>query len=148
ESALEFVQIAERLDYRDLIISMKASNTRVMLEAYRLLAARMDELGMDYPFHLGVTEAGDGEDARIKSAVGIGGLLQDGIGDTIRVSLTEDPVNEVPVGFALARRAGPHLPRTASSDASRVEPGASPYSFARRAARRVEQGGAATAMGG
>ncbi|MBX3467205.1 MAG: (E)-4-hydroxy-3-methylbut-2-enyl-diphosphate synthase, partial [Planctomycetes bacterium] len=152
ESALEFVKIAERLDYRDLIISMKASNTRVMLEAYRLLAARMDELGMDYPFHLGVTEAGDGEDARIKSAVGIGGLLQDGIGDTIRVSLTEDPVHEVPVGFDLARRAGPALPAPVLpapvTGCPAAEPGASPYSFQRRPARRVEQGGASTAMGG
>jgi (E)-4-hydroxy-3-methylbut-2-enyl-diphosphate synthase len=149
ESALEFVKICERLDYRELIISMKASNTRVMLEAYRLLAARMDELGMDYPFHLGVTEAGDGDDARIKSGAGIGGLLQDGIGDTIRVSLTEDPVNEVPVGFSLARRAGPRLATQAVSlDLPAAEPGASPYTFKRRAARRVEQGGAATAMGG
>ena len=82
---------------------MKASNPQVMIQAYRLLAARMDELGMDYPFHLGVTEAGDGEDGRIKSAIGTGALLDDGIGDTVRVSLTEDPVAEVPVCYALIK---------------------------------------------
>ncbi|MGE4146294.1 MAG: (E)-4-hydroxy-3-methylbut-2-enyl-diphosphate synthase, partial [Planctomycetota bacterium] len=84
ESALEFVRICEQHDYRELVLSMKASNTQVMVEAYRLLAARMAAEGMDYPFHLGVTEAGGGEDARIKSAIGIGGLLEDGIGDTLR----------------------------------------------------------------
>ena len=82
---------------------MKASNPKVMIQAYRLLAARMAALGMDYPFHLGVTEAGNGEDGRIKSAIGIGSLLDDGIGDTIRVSLTEEPEAEVPVAFALAK---------------------------------------------
>lgn len=97
ESALEFVRICEKHDYHSIILSMKASNPKVMIQAYRLLAARMDALGMDYPFHLGVTEAGDGEDGRIKSAVGIGSLLEDGIGDTIRVSLTEDSVHEIPV---------------------------------------------------
>ncbi|OGR87860.1 MAG: hypothetical protein A3J74_06290 [Elusimicrobia bacterium RIFCSPHIGHO2_02_FULL_57_9] len=103
ESALEFVRICENNDYHDIILSMKASNPKVMIAAYRLLAARMAELGMDYPFHLGVTEAGDGEDGRIKSAIGIGGLLEDGIGDTIRVSLTEDPEYEIPVCYALAK---------------------------------------------
>lgn len=102
ESALEFVRICESLGFRDVIVSMKASNPRVMLEAYRLLVRQMDEEGMDYPLHLGVTEAGDGEDARIKSAIGIGALLDEGIGDTIRVSLTEDPVEEVPVARAIA----------------------------------------------
>ncbi len=97
ESALEFARIAEKNDYRDLIFSMKASNPKVMIEAYRLLVARMNELRMDYPLHLGVTEAGDGEDGRIKSAIGIGSLLEDGLGDTIRVSLTEDPEFEIPV---------------------------------------------------
>ena len=101
ESALEFVRICEARDYRELILSMKASNPLVVLQAYRLLARRMDEQGMDYPIHLGVTEAGDGEDGRIKSAIGIGALLDDGIGDTIRVSLTEDPVKEIPVARAL-----------------------------------------------
>src|SRR5688572_19956120 len=102
ESSLEFVRICEKNDFRDIIISMKASNPKVMIEAYRLLAARMAELGMEYPFHLGVTEAGGGEDGRIKSAIGIGSLMADGIGDTIRVSLTEDAIHEVPVAQALA----------------------------------------------
>ena len=104
ESALEFVRICERLGYFDIIMSMKASNPKVMIAAYRLLAARMTAERMAYPFHLGVTEAGNGEDARIKSAVGIGGLLEDGIGDTIRVSLAEEPEAEVPVARALAHR--------------------------------------------
>lgn len=104
ESALEFVRICESYNYKDIIISMKASNPQVMIQAYRLLAARMYEFGMDYPFHLGVTEAGDGEDGRVKSAVGIGSLLEDGIGDTIRVSLTEDSIHEIPVAYALAKK--------------------------------------------
>jgi (E)-4-hydroxy-3-methylbut-2-enyl-diphosphate synthase len=104
ESALEFVRICEKYGYRDLVLSMKASNPLIMIQAYRLLAARMAELGMDYPFHLGVTEAGDGVDGRMKSAVGIGSLLEDGIGDTIRVSLTEDPVAEIPVAYALVKK--------------------------------------------
>jgi len=102
ESALEFLRICEKYGYFDVILSMKASNPKVMIAAYRLLAARMGELGMTYPFHLGVTEAGNGIDGRIKSAIGIGSLLADGIGDTIRVSLTEEPEEEVPVAFALA----------------------------------------------
>ncbi len=102
ESALEFVHICESYDYYDVILSMKASNPKVMIAAYRLLAARMGELGMTYPFHLGVTEAGNGIDGRIKSAIGIGSLLADGIGDTIRVSLTEEPEEEVPVAFQIA----------------------------------------------
>lgn len=97
ESALEFLRICEELNYNQVVLSMKASNTQVMIQAYRLLAARMNELNMTYPFHLGVTEAGAGEDGRIKSALGIGTLLEDGIGDTIRVSLTEDPWYEIPV---------------------------------------------------
>jgi len=103
ESALEFVRICETYGFHDIVLSMKASNPQVMIQAYRLLAARMDELSMDYPFHLGVTEAGDGEDGRIKSAIGTGALLDDGIGDTVRVSLTEDPVAEVPVCYALIK---------------------------------------------
>jgi len=102
ESALEFVRICERHGFQDIILSMKASNPQVMIQAYRLLAARMNELGMDYPFHLGVTEAGDGPEGRIKSAIGIGSLLADGIGDTIRVSLTEDPVAEIEPAYTLA----------------------------------------------
>ncbi len=104
ESALEFVRICEKNGYGDIILSMKASNPKVMIAAYRLLAARMAEEDMDYPFHLGVTEAGDGEDGRIKSAVGIGALLEDGIGDTLRVSLTEEPEFEIPVARKLAER--------------------------------------------
>lgn len=110
ESALEFVRICERYDYHDLVLSMKASNPLVMIQAYRLLAARMDEEGMDYPFHLGVTEAGDGEEGRVKSAIGIGSLLEDGIGDTIRVSLTEDAVHEIPAAQAIARPYEARLP--------------------------------------
>jgi (E)-4-hydroxy-3-methylbut-2-enyl-diphosphate synthase len=102
ESALEFVNVCRDLDYHDIILSMKASNPKVMIAAYRLLAARMNEVGMDYPFHLGVTEAGNAEDGRIKSAIGIGSLLADGIGDTIRVSLTEEPEEEIPVARAIA----------------------------------------------
>jgi (E)-4-hydroxy-3-methylbut-2-enyl-diphosphate synthase len=103
ESALEFARIARDLDYHDFIFSMKASNPKIMIAAYRLLVARLNELGPDwnYPLHLGVTEAGEGEDARIKSAIGIGSLLADGIGDTIRVSLTEDSPHEIPVAKAL-----------------------------------------------
>jgi (E)-4-hydroxy-3-methylbut-2-enyl-diphosphate synthase len=104
ESALEFVRICEELNYHDIILSMKASNTQVMVQAYRLLVNHMLKEGMNYPLHLGVTEAGDGEDGRIKSAVGIGALLEDGLGDTIRVSLTEEPENEAPVAIALAER--------------------------------------------
>ncbi len=95
ESALEFARICRKLDYHDFIFSMKASNPLVMVQAYRLLVAEMIKLGWDYPLHLGVTEAGNGEDGRVKSAVGIGTLLLDGIGDTIRVSLTEDPWFEI-----------------------------------------------------
>jgi (E)-4-hydroxy-3-methylbut-2-enyl-diphosphate synthase len=101
ESALEFVRICEGRGYRELILSMKSSNPVVVQQVYRLLAQRMAEEEMDYPFHLGVTEAGDGEDGRVKSALGIGALLDDGIGDTVRVSLTEDPVQEIPVAQAL-----------------------------------------------
>lgn len=95
QSAIEFTEVARRNDYHDIIYSMKSSNPLVMVQAYRLLAARMDALGWDYPLHLGVTEAGEGEDGRIKSAIGIGSLLLDGIGETIRVSLTEDPWLEI-----------------------------------------------------
>ncbi len=104
ESALEFVRICEDLNYYDIVLSMKASNTQVMVEAYRLLVNKMITSGRNYPIHLGVTEAGDGEDGRIKSALGIGTLLEDGIGDTIRVSLTEEPEKEIPVAIALAER--------------------------------------------
>ncbi len=104
ESALEFVRICEDLNYYSIVLSMKASNPQVMVQAYRLLIQKMEEEGMNYPIQLGVTEAGGGEDGRIKSAVGIGALLEDGIGDTIRVSLTEDPEYEAPVAISLANR--------------------------------------------
>ncbi|NNG26294.1 MAG: (E)-4-hydroxy-3-methylbut-2-enyl-diphosphate synthase, partial [Ignavibacteriaceae bacterium] len=104
ESALEFVRICEELDYHNIVLSMKASNTQVMVQAYRLLVNRMINEGMNYPLHLGVTEAGGGEDGRIKSALGIGTLLEDGLGDTVRVSLTEDPEYEVPVAISLVSR--------------------------------------------
>ena len=104
ESAMEFMRMCEDLNYYNLVISMKSSNPQVMVQAYRLLVTTMAKEGMNYPLHLGVTEAGDGEDGRIKSAVGIGTLLEDGLGDTIRVSLTEDPELEAPVAIALARR--------------------------------------------
>jgi len=105
ESALEFLRICEDLNYYDIVLSMKASNPQVMVQAYRLLVQKLDEENFQpYPLHLGVTEAGDGEDGRIKSSVGIGTLLEDGLGDTIRVSLTEEPEAEVPVAKALADR--------------------------------------------
>jgi len=104
ESALEFLRICEDENYHNIVLSMKASNPQVMVQAYRLLVQKMVQEGMNYPLHLGVTEAGDGEDGRIKSAVGIGALLEDGLGDTIRVSLTEEPEAEVPVAQELANR--------------------------------------------
>ena len=101
-SAMEFLRMCRELEFHDVVVSMKSSNTRVMVHAYRLLVEAMEREAMTYPLHLGVTEAGDGIEGRIKSAVGIGALLADGIGDTLRVSLTEDPENEVPVGKIIA----------------------------------------------
>ena len=155
ESALEFVRICETYGFRDIVLSMKASNPQVMIQAYRLLAARMDELGMDYPFHLGVTEAGDGEDGRIKSAIGTGALLDDGIGDTVRVSLTEDPVAEVPVCYALIKPYNDRLQQfpeplpepialrlsNGSENCLDVPEGRHPYDYARRPTHVVETGG-------
>ena len=103
ESAMEFLRICRDENFHEIILSMKASNTRVMVQAYRLLVAEMIKENMNYPLHLGVTEAGEAEDGRIKSAVGIGALLEDGIGDTIRVSLTEAPEDEMPVAFNLLK---------------------------------------------
>jgi (E)-4-hydroxy-3-methylbut-2-enyl-diphosphate synthase len=144
ESALEFVRICEARDYRELILSMKASNPLVVLQAYRLLARRMGEAGMDYPLHLGVTEAGDGEDGRIKSAVGIGALLDEGIGDTVRVSLTEDPVREIPVARALVdaynRRADAERGEPAWSPRTPVAEARDPFSFERRPSHEVTVG--------
>jgi (E)-4-hydroxy-3-methylbut-2-enyl-diphosphate synthase len=106
ESALEYVRICEAHDFKNLVISLKASRVPVMIQANRLAARRMAELGMDYPLHLGVTEAGDGEYARVKSTAGIGTLLAEGIGDTIRVSLAEDPINELPVCYDILQALG------------------------------------------
>jgi len=109
QSALEFLRILRKHDYHDIVLSMKSSNPIVMMQAYRLLVQRMDEEGMDYPLHLGVTEAGSGIEGRIKSAVGIGGLLVDGLGDTIRVSLTEPSENEIPAAQAILQAARARL---------------------------------------
>lgn len=151
ESALEFVRICQRYDYHEIILSMKASNPLVMIQAYRLLAARMDDEGMDYPFHLGVTEAGDGEEGRIKSAVGIGSLLEDGIGDTIRVSLTEDAVHEIPAALTIASPYNARLasPQTAvvvpvqlsTSSTPLLQETRNPYGYARRASDEIHLGG-------
>jgi len=144
ESALEFVRICESESYRDLVLSMKSSNPVVVQQVYRLLAERMAAESMDYPFHLGVTEAGDGEDGRIKSALGIGALLDEGIGDTIRVSLTEDPVLEIPVALALAARynarheAGDLDPVALRSPARESR---DPHHYERRGATAVDVGG-------
>ncbi len=149
ESALEFLDVCETESYYDVVFSMKASNTQVAIQAYRLLAQRLDARptppGGTYPFHVGITEAGDAEDGRIKSAIGIGALLEDGIGDTIRVSLTEHPVREVPVAEALAQRA---MLRWREDEArTRIEPGASftpdPYGHLRRQTRGVDRGSGA-----
>lgn len=113
ESAMEFLRICEAENYYNIVLSMKASNPKVMVQAYRLLVNKMIENNMNYPLHLGVTEAGEGEDGRIKSAVGIGTLLEDGLGDTVRVSLTEDPEFEAPVAMALVNR---YQNRQASKD--------------------------------
>lgn len=166
ESALEFVRICERYGFRDIVLSMKASNPKVMVQANRLLVARMAELGMDYPIHLGVTEAGNGEDGRIKSAVGIGTLLDDGIGDTVRVSLAEDPEHEIPVArrlvapynALLAAQAAGHPPAPAGTGELPWTPGGlapvqdrprerrGPLSYARRRTEVIDLGG--VALGG
>lgn len=129
ESAMEFIRICEKNDYRNLVISMKASNTLVMVQAYRLLVARMKENNMNYPLHLGVTEAGDGEDGRVKSAVGIGALLEDGLGDTIRVSLTENPEHEIPVARKLVEK---FQMIDSGSISERMELTYSPFAYKRR----------------
>src|SRR6195952_5586647 len=138
ESALEFARIARDLGYHDFVFSMKSSNPKVMVEAYRLLVARLAEEGPDwnYPIHLGVTEAGDGEDGRIKSAIGIGSLLSDGIGDTIRVSLTEDSVYEIPVAQALVRAVtagASHPPLPGRSEAASYDP----FTYRRRGSQKI-----------
>lgn len=142
ESALEFARIARELDYHDMVFSMKASNPKVMVEAYRLLVARLRELGPDwaYPVHLGVTEAGDGEDGRIKSAIGIGSLLCDGIGDTVRVSLTEDSVHEIPVARRLVELCARELEGSSAAEGW-VQASWDPFSYQRRGSHRVDVAG-------
>ncbi len=134
-SCMEFLRICRDAGFDRVVVSMKSSNVRVMVHAYRMLSEAMEKEGMAYPLHLGVTEAGDGEDGRVKSAVGIGALLADGIGDTIRVSLTEAPENEIPVARRIADyfsgRAG-HAPITEAGTAHY-----SPYEFRKRITRRV-----------
>ena len=141
ESAIEFADICRQNDFHNFVFSMKASNPKVMIEAYRLVVASMAEEGMNYPLHLGVTEAGDGEDARIKSAVGIGSLLMDGLGDTIRVSLTEDPVREIPVARELARRAEARWVNPEASQGREPDERLDPFVFERRDCERIDLGG-------
>ena len=137
ESAMEFMRICETLNYYNLVISMKSSNPQVMVQAYRLLVETMVAEGMNYPLHLGVTEAGDGEDGRIKSAVGIGTLLEDGLGDTVRVSLTEEPEAEAPVAIALVdryvERGKAHSPWSIVHGQKNLSPSShSPYEYKKR----------------
>ena len=141
ESALEFARIARDLNYHAFVFSMKASNPKIMIAAYRLLVARLNDLGTDwnYPLHLGVTEAGEGEDARIKSAIGIGSLLADGIGDTIRVSLTEDSPHEIPVAKALIE----NIQKTSNAQRStpNIQLSFDPFSYQRRATETIAVAG-------
>jgi (E)-4-hydroxy-3-methylbut-2-enyl-diphosphate synthase len=134
ESAMEFLRICRDHDFHEVVISMKASNALVMVQAYRLLVHTMMLEKMNYPLHLGVTEAGDGEDGRIKSAVGIGTLLEDGLGDTIRVSLTEEPEAEIPVARLLAER---YKQRHLAPAIRAVEPTVNPFEHSRRNSRSV-----------
>ena len=135
ESALEFLRICKSLDYHDVIISMKASNPQVMVQAYRLLINKMENEDMSYPLHLGVTEAGEGEDGRIKSAVGIGALLEDGIGDTVRVSLTEEPEFEIPVAKKLVDR---YINRLPHDEIQPIEQNpVNPFDYHKRPTREV-----------
>jgi (E)-4-hydroxy-3-methylbut-2-enyl-diphosphate synthase len=136
ESALEFLRICEDLKYYNIVLSMKASNPQVMIQAYRLLVRKLDEEGFQpYPLHLGVTEAGDGEDGRVKSAVGIGTLLEDGLGDTVRVSLTEEPEAEVPVCRELVDRYTNRAPHDAIREITTYP--IDPASYNRRVSREV-----------
>lgn len=138
ESAMEFLRIARSLDYHQIILSMKSSNPQVMVQAYRLLIQQMqNEFGESYPLHLGVTEAGDGEDGRIKSAIGIGTLLEDGIGDTIRVSLTEDPELEIPVCRDIVKRYNGQIVNSLSIPSVDKLP-YSPFEYKRRNTHAVE----------
>ncbi|MBR2126702.1 MAG: (E)-4-hydroxy-3-methylbut-2-enyl-diphosphate synthase [Akkermansia sp.] len=143
ESALEFARVARELDYHQLVFSMKSSNVKVMIQAYRLLVKRLAEEGADwnYPIHLGVTEAGEGEDARIKSATGIGSLLADGIGDTLRVSLTEDPVYEVAPGFELASGYQPGVEHPSAAPAELPAAPFDPFCYGKRMAELLTVNG-------
>ncbi len=143
ESALEFARIARDLEFHDFIFSMKASNPKVMIAAYRLLVARLIEAGPDwnYPLHLGVTEAGDGEDGRIKSAIGIGSLLADGIGDTVRVSLTEDSVHEIPVAQAMVAEYNQRPTDPAEEDQSVRSLPFDPFTYERRPTSHIDVNG-------
>jgi (E)-4-hydroxy-3-methylbut-2-enyl-diphosphate synthase len=138
ESALEFARIARKNDYHNFVFSMKSSNPKVMIECYRLLVARLNELGPDwnYPIHLGVTEAGEGEDGRIKSAIGIGSLLCDGLGDTIRVSLTEDSPNEIAVCRDLLAQIPTLSNRT--EKVAEIKPSFDPFTFQRRVTPEID----------
>jgi (E)-4-hydroxy-3-methylbut-2-enyl-diphosphate synthase len=139
ESAMEFLRIARNESYHNIVLSMKSSNPLVMVEAYRLLIkVMMDEFGEAYPLHLGVTEAGDGEDGRIKSAIGIGSLLEDGIGDTIRVSLTEDPEFEIPVCKDLVKRYNHSTARNENQTKDDARVPYSPFEYRRRETRVVD----------
>lgn len=140
ESALEFARICRKYDFHNFLFSMKSSNPKVMINAYRLLASKLEEAGDDwnYPIHLGVTEAGDGEDGRIKSAIGIGSLLADGLGDTIRVSLTEDAIHEIPVAKALVAYAQ-GLPRASNQDV-KYAISYDPFQYNRRISDRLDIG--------
>jgi len=145
ESALEFARISRKYGFHNFNFSMKSSNPKVMIEAYRLLVRILDEQGPDwnYPLHLGVTEAGDGEDGRIKSAIGIGSLLDDGIGDTIRVSLTEDAVYEIPVALDLVKKYNDRLESPASKEplpVLNITESRDPYSYQRRATQQIVAG--------
>ena len=135
ESALEYARIARKYGFHNIVFSMKASSPKVTIEAYRLLATRLEEEGSDwnYPFHLGVTEAGLGTDGRIKSAIGIGTLLGDGLGDTLRVSLSEDSIYEIPVCRDLLNSVSEVFPARSSDPVKSIEPSWDPYSFSRRA---------------
>ncbi len=143
ESAMEFLRIARAEDYHNIVLSMKSSNPQVMVQAYRLLINHMmEEFGEAYPLHLGVTEAGDGEDGRIKSAVGIGTLLEDGIGDTIRVSLTEDPELEIPVCNDIVKRYTDNGRQTTDDDTKEIKLPYSPFEYNRRETFEVTNVGA------
>jgi len=140
ESAMEFIRICAAENYHDLVISMKSSNPQVMVQAYRLLVHTMEQENMNYPLHLGVTEAGDGEDGRIKSALGIGTLLEDGLGDTIRVSLTEEPEFEAPVAIALASRYAHRVQGGLPGETPEntlLDYQTSPFEYSRRSTRAV-----------